>query len=324
MKILIIGGAGLLGLELAEAYSESGDEVALCDNFSGSITYRTPRDYKLFTANACEPSALSNSFKHFNPEKVIVALNYCFNRDIVYNPYEDSRTILHSTSAVCSALPKSVKKLIFCSSHEVYGGPEPKQPLKESRKIVVPATAHGAAKLASEGLLKFHCNDRGIALINARLFNIYGSRVKFTPRSCLINFLVDSFLREECVGIVDPDIKRDFIHAEDAACAMHLVDASGFSGNVNVGSGTGTTLRKLVPLISRHLEIKEPPVFLNKCGGYSSVANIELLSRIVPSWKPLISLENYLPELVEFRRAELEFFSLKDPTKALNTMRGKI
>ena len=324
-KILIIGGAGLLGMHLAPVLSKSGHEVALCDNFSGSLRYRTPTEYRIFVANAMDANAMQHPVGVFQPDIVILGVEHYFSRDVVYKFSEESKLVLDSANVLCSVLGRKVKHVYFCSTSEVYGGPQTSRPLAETRKISRSATHYGTAKLAAEKLLEYRCKELGIGFTALRIFDMYGPRIRFSRRAAVVSFLIESLLRNDPIGLSGARCLRDFIHVEDVVSAFVGIIKSDFSGTVNIGTGKGMSLKTLAEELGKHInileKIQEQPRFPLR--HFSTVAKTSLLDSLLPNgWKPQHSLKDDLPALVEFREKELNFAATADPKTVLNIMRG--
>ena len=325
MRFMIIGGAGLLGTRLAPTLVAMGHEVALCDNFSGSVQYRTPSDHRIFTANAGDLNALQHAFAAYKPEAIVVAPAYVCPRDVVYTFYEDTRTVLDSANVIAFLLNRSVKHVYFCSSHEVYGGPQSRKPLKETRKITHSSNNHGTAKLAAERFLGFRCKELDIPYTVLRIFDMFGPRIVFSPLTGVVNFLIDGFLKREMLGLVGATHLRDFVHVDDVVGAITRLVKVGFTGTVNIGTGKGTSLRELAAEIGKAIPMGETPIELpdGRLPTFSSVANVSVLDSAFPKgWRPRHDVLSSIPKLVEFRRGEIEFYSRSNPLAVLNAMRG--
>jgi UDP-glucose 4-epimerase len=323
VRVLLVGGGGLLGAHLAPKLVAAGHEVAICDTLVGCIGPRTTKGFRLFVANATDRNALVQPFSAFKPEIVFISLAHNYTKTTVYKAFIDSKLVLNSANAIASLLGSGVKHVYFCSTSEVYGGPQTKRPIKESRKIDLSATAHGAAKLAAEKILAFKCRELGIGCTTFRIFDMFGPRVMFCARTGIVNFLIDAFMRSEVIGLVGSKKLRDFIHAEDVAEACIRVMETGFSGTVNIGSGVGTSLEAIVKALSENMEVRQAPVFIPRSRNevFSAVADTTLLSSMIPDWKPEAEVMGELPTLIDFRSQEMS--RTKDsPAPDLNTIRS--
>ncbi len=202
MKCLLIGGAGLLGAQLAPVLDAAGHEVFILDNFSGSTSYRAPKEFPIITADATNYTSMQYVFNKVQPDIIIVMVNHFYDRDGQYVPLVANNLILNSANSISALLTKRIKKVIYCSHSDVYGGPETSKAISESRKITMPSSLRGASNLSAEQIFTVKCASLGVSLVNIRLFDMIGPRIKFTPVSCKLNFIIDAILKKEQIGLV--------------------------------------------------------------------------------------------------------------------------
>jgi nucleoside-diphosphate-sugar epimerase len=322
MRIAILGGAGLLGSELCTKLSAQGHEVAIVDNFSGSLLLRVPTGRKVFAQDVTNLNSLTYAFKVFKPEIVFVAINFFYNYgDNDYKIYDETKTILNTANNLVALLDSSVKEVYYCSSSEVYGVPRAKKPVKENRKITSSSNLRGVAFKSSEDIISFRCNQLGIRFVSFRVFDLYGPRIKFTPITGTINFLISSFKSFEQIGLSDYLDKRDFVYYKDAVDIMCATMMSDFSGVMNVGSGVPITLLDICKIIDKHIKIVEPPIAVDTGKGLSCVADLSLCQSIT-GIKPKILVSDKISELIEFRKKEEEFYSSSNSAAVLRAQRG--
>lgn len=322
MRIAILGGAGLLGSELYSKLSALGHELAIIDNFSGSLLLRVPSGRKVFAQDVTNLNSLTYAFKVFKPEIVFVAINFFYNYgDNDYKIYDETKAILNTANNIAALLDSNVKEVYYCSSSEVYGVPRAKKPVKENRRITSSSNLRGVAFKSSEDMLSFRCQQLGIRFVSFRVFDLYGPRIKFTPITGTINFLIRSFKSYEQIGLSDYLDKRDFIYYEEAADIMCSVMGTDFSGTMNIGSGIPITLLDICKIIDKHIKIVEPPIAVDTGKGLSCVADMSLCYDIT-GIKPKIKVADKISELIEFRKNEEEFYSSSNSAAVLRAQRG--
>jgi len=266
-------------------------------------------------------------FATFKPEAVFMAVSHSYPKDVIYNFFDDTKLVLDSANVLSCLLTEEVKHVYFCSSSEIYGGPQTSRPLKETRKVVRSATLHGTSKLMAEQLLGFRCNELSIPFTVLRIFDMYGPRIIFSPTTGVLSFITEAFLTGETskIALVGATCSRDFIHVNDVVKAtMGIVD-SGFTGVVNIGTGKGHTLRgisralrKLIPSAALPAEVS------GSTSSFSSVAHTGRLAEVIGGWKPEHNVLDDLPQLVEHRKEELNLKNNTDPRKKYDMLRGAL
>lgn len=179
MKIIIFGGAGFIGSELAKKLHTEGNEVAVFDS--------------LYTGKEENLSALKGK-KGFsfikgdvrNIEEIKKALagqefvyHLAANADIrggMENTFLDFEYNAITTYKILEAMRNvGVKKIAFTSSSAVYGEPSV-FPTPETYGPLRPTSLYGASKLAAEAYVSAFCEDFGMQSWVFRFVNILGSR----------------------------------------------------------------------------------------------------------------------------------------------------
>lgn len=323
MKILLVGGAGLLGTHLYPLLEQQGHEVAIADIFSSSRKDRVPKNYKVLVSDSTQLNSFSHSFNIFKPDILIICVAYTAVNDVIYSKFEDIRTVLHTASVISNVITPKLKHVYYCSSSEVYGGPDTKRPLKETRNIIQPASFHGASKLSAETMISSACHLLDVPYTCFRIFDMFGPRITYSRRNDVVNFLVDYFIADSSndqLGLAGAKVLRDFIHVSDVASAINKAVIVKPIGTFNLGSGKGTTLSEISKELLKKINCKFPPIPVeSKIFQYSTLADIRKISAAL-NWQPEKDLFSSLDELIEFRKAEAAFSS--DPTRMLNSMRG--
>lgn len=120
------------------------------------------------------------------------------------------------------------------------------RPLHEQDTPLVPATPYGQAKEALRHAATTFAVERGVDLAWARLFFLYGPD---EPPARLVPSVIHALLAGEPAATTEGLQVRDFMHAEDAGAALAAVLHSAETGPINVASGVGVTLRRVIELI---------------------------------------------------------------------------
>ena len=170
-------------------------------------------------------------------------------------------------------------------------------------EVPEPNSDYAVAKMTATMLCRERAIRHGLNVATLRLYSVYGPWED--PRR-LIPVLVVHGLRDEMPPLVDPDTARDFVHVEDV-CDAFLFAATtrppGSDGIYNVGSGTQTSLRSLVQITRRALNISAVPDW----GSHAPrpwdtslwVANPEKIAREL-GWQPERDIESGLTEMAHW------------------------
>ena len=177
MKVLITGGAGFVGSNLAERLLGDGHRVTVFDDLSaGSLEFlrdcRANEAFCFVKGDLLEPEEIRSAVRGHD-----VVFHLAANSDIEKGRRESDRDLRLGTLATFNTLDamrlEGVKQLVFSSSSVVYG--EPTQiPTPEDYGPLLPISLYGASKLACEGLISAFAHNYGIQSWIFRFANICG------------------------------------------------------------------------------------------------------------------------------------------------------
>lgn len=180
-RVLITGGAGCIGSELAQRLSERGDEVTVFDNLSsGKIEHLEPllrrSTFRFVEGDLLDLDALARAVAGMDTVHHLAA-----NPDIRFVEGEatdkDLKQNTLATYNVLEAMRRhGVKRLAFSSSSAVYGISE-QQPIPENQPLR-PISLYGATKLACEALIGAFAHLFEMRCWIFRFANIVGPKVR--------------------------------------------------------------------------------------------------------------------------------------------------
>ena len=196
----------------------------------------------VFSSKDLKP--LEDSLKNF--KKVDIIYNTAFKSSLLNqdnsDPIEYSNYSIHFLAefiSICIQNKENIRSIIFTSSCSLYGE---KEKANENDEIKI-TNLYGALKASSEMMLKKFLKKSEINLIIIRLFNMYSNDDNFSIISKIINSLKkDTYLNlfNKGEGI------RDFIHIDDVVNIYRLILESNFNGTLNIASGTGVSIKKII------------------------------------------------------------------------------
>jgi UDP-glucose 4-epimerase len=318
-NVLITGGLGFIGSNLAAQLIAGGARVTLCDaliegyggNFANITEIRDRVDVD--TADVRDAAAM---------ERLVDG------RDVVFhlaaqvshvmsmsNPYPDIDINIKGTAVVLEACrKKNPRAVVVRSGTRGQYGPAVKLPVSEETPSD-PRGIYEISQLSSEMICRTYTRIHGIRTVPLRLTNVYGPRAQMRHSQFgVVNWFVRLALEGKPIPIFGSGrILRDFLYVDD--CVEALVEAAASPAAVgeilNVGHDrpstfleVAETLRDLVP--GTRIEFTEftPERKAQEPGDF--VSDITKIRRLL-GWEPRIGLRDGLEKTVAFyrdRRAE--------------------
>jgi UDP-glucose 4-epimerase len=194
---------------------------------------------------------------------------------------------------ICEQL--RVPRVVFSSSSSVYGL-QRQIPIPETA-VTDPISSHGIQKLTIEKYLLLHRFNSGLDVRIARLSNPFGPGQRLFGRQGFIALTIGHMLRDEPILLRDEGRPvRDFIYIDDVADAFQrLATLAESPAVINVGSGSGHSLRQIVDLLNELTA--RPARFVageaRKADIPVSVLDVSLASRGI-GFRPSVSLREGL------------------------------
>ena len=250
-RVLITGGAGLVGSHLADALVEAGaSEIVILDNF-----LRGRRENLAHAAASGRVRIVEGDIR--NPDdvaRVVAGAAVVFHEagiritQCAEDPRLAREIMVDGTFNVLEAAVRArVRRVVAASTASVYG-PAEVFPTAESHHPYGNRTIYGAAKLFNEGLLRSFHDMYGLDYVALRYFNIYGPRMDTfgAYTEVLVRWMEAIDAGRPPVIFGDGSETMDFVHVRDVARATLLAAAAPVSDVVfNVATGVETSLKTL-------------------------------------------------------------------------------
>jgi UDP-glucose 4-epimerase len=166
-----------------------------------------------------------------------------------------------------------------------------------------PDSPYGVSKLAAEGYVRTIGGLWGIETVALRIFNAYGPGQTIPPTHPPV---IPQFVRQvlgdgSLIIHGQGDQTRDYIFVDDVVQALvAAATAEGINRQViNIGTGSGTSIRQLVGLIEKVTGRKAQTIFNpSVSGGVSALVADTSRARKLLDFKPQITLEEGLALLI--------------------------
>jgi UDP-glucose 4-epimerase len=251
MRLLITGGAGFIGSNLARLALGAGHEITVLDDFStGFRDNLEGLDVRLVEGSVADPAAAGTAMDGVDSVVHLGALG-SVPRSIA-DPVATHVANATGTLTVLEAARAAGVRHVSCASSSSVYGLNPALP-KHEREWVRPMSPYAVTKLATEQYTLAYQQGYGMDTLAFRFFNVYGPRQRAGHvYAAVIPVFVDALLRGESLPVNgDGTNSRDFTYV-GTVCRV-LLDAAErrvtHPEPVNLAFGTNTTLLELVDRI---------------------------------------------------------------------------
>jgi UDP-glucose 4-epimerase len=319
MRVLVTGGAGYIGSVVAAQLLADGHEVVVVDDLSTGYADAVPQGAVL---HEMPVTALDPVLGDWDIEAVIHLAAKSLVGESGQNPALYWRNNVVGTVALLDSMrAHGVEKIVFSSSAATYGQPEA-QPIREDAPTR-PTSPYGASKLAIDLALHDYAAAYGIAAVSLRYFNVAGALhttggQSYGERHATETHLIPNALRAASGAggplslfgtdypTADGTCVRDYIHVVDVADA-HLralaVASSGVHHVVNLGSGTGYSVRQVLDAVGLGTGHEVPVVEAPRRAGDPAVliASNEKAADLL-GWRPVRDLPTMIADAWRFEQ----------------------
>jgi UDP-glucose 4-epimerase len=250
-KVLITGGAGLIGSHIADLMVREGNpEIVVLDNFvrgrRENLAWAMANGrVRIIEADIRDTAALREGMQGVDLvfHQAAIRITQCAEE-----PRLALEVLADGTFNVLeAAVAAKVGKVVAASSASVYGLAD-EFPTTENQHPYNNRTLYGAAKVFNEGLLRSFNDMYGLNYVALRYFNVYGPRMDVygAYTEVLIRWMERISAGKAPLILGDGTQTMDFIYVEDIARANVLAAKSAVSDDVfNVASGVETSLSDL-------------------------------------------------------------------------------
>ena len=318
MSVLITGGLGYVGSHIAICLLREGWEVVCLDNLYNAreskikcIEKAAGKKISFVRGDIRDKTCLVDTMKDQKIQCVIHCAGLKSVGESVRNPEMYIDVNVNGTKCVLDAMSENaINQFIYSSSATVYGNPE-YVPIDENHKVA-PLNPYGESKLLAEELVRAYANDGNFCSIVFRYFNPLGSDHSLllgddpllpdaNVMPALLKTLnnVDSEFKifGDCYDTEDGTPVRDYVHVSDIATGHLAGMLSLMSGAItgveviNLGTGSGVSVRELVQIFERESGLKLDVVIAAPRDGDAAIsyANTEKATHLL-GWKAKFSV----------------------------------
>lgn len=318
-RILITGGLGFIGSNLANKLVKLGAEVLLVDSLNPQY------GGNLFNIADIKDNVrvnISDVRDEYSLRYLVQGQDYLFNlagqtshMDSMQEPFTDldiNCKAQLSILEVCRKYNPDVK-IVFASTRQIYGKPD-YLPVDE-KHLLRPVDVNGINKMAGEWYHILYNNVYGIPACALRLTNTYGPRMRIKDtRQTFLGIWVRILLTGKPFEVWDGGQLRDFTYVDDAVEAMLLAAASeDANGEIfNLGGECAIGLKDLAELLVQvngggEYTVRSFPSDRKSIDIGDYYADFSHI-RSVLGWKPEVPLREGLARTLDYYRENVQHY----------------
>lgn len=301
-KILISGGSGFIGNQVAHELHKQGHEVTVVDRKVKH--WDTP--FTVFEDD------FLNFIAHTDSEYdtiIHLAADHLVEQSVAEPSKYYMNNVIKMKGMLDHMVAKGISNIIFSSTGAVYGRQGNGVALTENLHYD-PENTYASTKVAGEMMIRDYAKAFGIKYVNFRYFNVAGADPdnKFgyiqRPATHVIPILCNKILNEETFEIYGSDYEtkdgtcvRDYVHVADLASAhakaIEYLNNGNENETFNIGCGSGISVKELVECAASVVGKKPIVEYNDRRQGDSMmlVADISKAQKVL-NWTPKYSLKD--------------------------------
>jgi len=326
-KILIVGGAGFVGSNLARRLlKEWVRKIIIVDNLLSSEPENIPQDDRIifWEGSIAHEEILENVKDEY--DYIFHLATYHGNQSSIHDPLADHENNLITTLKLFHWIRdfRKLKKVVYSGAgcavaEKTYESP---QPTTEDDPITLDMDSpYSISKIVGEFYAVYFHKQHQLPTVIARFQNVYGpgevlgaGKWRGTPATVWRN-VTPTFIYKALKGQELPlenggIASRDFIHVEDIVEGLLLCALRGAAGHVyNLASGLEITIKELAELTNRLTNNKSPLKYLPRRDWDRSGKRFGSTekSRQQLGFEAKTSLEKGLRKTIDWTRDRLDF-----------------
>ena len=319
-RVMITGGLGFIGSNLAHRLAELGADVLLVDSlipdYGGNLHNIAGIEDRVHVNIADVRQASTMNYLVQGREVIFNLAGQVSHIDSMRDPHTDLEINCRSQLTLLEACRhhNPAAKVVYASTRQIYGKPDA-LPVTE-RHLVRPTDVNGINKAAGEYYHLVYNNVFGVRGCALRLTNIYGPRQLLRHnRQGFIGWFIRLALEDREIQVFgDGSQVRDFVYVDDASEAFLLAGATdAVNGEVfNVGGDEHFAHSEVVDLLVRtagtgRYRFVEWPAE-KKVIDIGSFYADSTLFKTRTGWTPRVGLAEGLRRTLDYYRTRMEHY----------------
>jgi len=290
-RVLVTGGGGFIGANLANKLAENNDVIALDDGYLGTPE-NVSEDVEYVEQSVLEDDLPTDVDVVFH----LAALSsYAMHED---NPTHGARVNVEGfVNTVEQARDDGCDTIVYASTSSIYGSRT--EPSPEDMDVTV-NTGYEASKMARETYAEYFENHYDLTLAGMRFFSVYqgyggAEEHKGEYANVIAQFADDLASGDPPKLYGDGEQTRDFTHVDDIVRGLVLAAEHELNGVYNLGTGEAYDFNTVVEMLNDELGTDIEPEYVENpipedvyvhdtCADFSRMHE-------ATGWEPEISFE---------------------------------
>lgn len=307
MRVLITGGAGFIGSNLADSLLDDGHEVAVIDSLVTGYKENIAPEVDFHEACITDLDAVREAAVGADAVVHLAAARAVSQS--VEHPIETTEVnVLGTMNVLVATRDAGASRYVFASSSSVYGGAD-QLPTSES-ELTRPRSPYAVCKLAAEEYARVFSELYGLDSISVRFFNVFGPRQRPDSQyAAVIPLFINSLMDGEQPTVHgDGEQSRDFTYIDNVVAGLRAaIDAPSAvaKGNVyNLAAGGRFSLLDLLDELEELIGTKPGRIHVDTRAGdiKHSQADVAAAARDL-GFEAHVSFEEGLRRTVEWMRS---------------------
>jgi len=265
-KVLVTGGAGFIGSNVAELLLSRGDDVVIVDEMNDYYdvnikesnlrllqeSYPEEGRLKIYRGDICDENLMEQIFETEQPKWVCHMAARAGVRPSIQDPFVYIHSNIKGTTQLMELSHRfGVENFVFASSSSVYGGSKSTF-FSEEENVDNPVSPYAASKKACELLAYTYHHLYKLNISGLRFFTVYGPRGR--PDMAPFKFIDRVSRGVEMQQYGDGSSSRDYTYISDIVDGVvRAIDRRHKYEVFNLGKGEGTSLKEFIDLVQKHV-----------------------------------------------------------------------
>ncbi len=316
-NILISGGLGFIGSNLANYLKKKNFKIFIIDNLSSNKVNKLNKDIIIIKKNIIDIGSIKKI-----KNKIDCIIHLAASAEIMIKVEDEKKyfddNVLGLQEVMNFAATNKVKKFIFASSSSIYSETKKKKIKEDS--LLNPKHYYAYTKYLGEVMLSRYFKINKINYTIVRLFNIFGPK----SNAVIGKFLAQKIQKKKLTIFGNGNQKRDFLYIDDLNRAILSILKKKISKNkiYNLGYGNSYSILDLAKLIEKKNFVNLPK---RNDDIEISISNINKIKKDL-NWSPKISLKKGLDRIINIDKKRLKktkLITIDQQKKIINSFNKK-